>query len=165
MDTLPAIANPVNNVAAAAFELFLIREGAKARGLNPAGRELLPVKEPMLRSLPPDMVQPCLSACEMLFAAILSHEDGLIAERRSEDDAIGLVTSRVKIGTAEATCAMLFHGPVGQLLAAAAEAAPIAFYAMARAAPKLGIIDRLRTITQNKSQRQCTNRVTQEIPQ
>lgn len=141
--TLPAIANPVNSLEAAKFELLLARERTKARGLSDVGRELLPVKPSMLSELPDDVQAPCLEACEMLFAAILSHEDGLLGARRAKG-AVELVTARMAAGHAEATVAALFNGPAGFLLLAAADAAPIAFYAMCCAAPQLHIIDRVR---------------------
>jgi hypothetical protein len=148
MQTLPAIANLVNSITQTKFELSQI--GALARGLKPAGLDLMPVKPDMLASVPEPLRVPCMEACELLFAAILSHEGALIAAARAVD-AISVVTARMDAARAEATVAALFRGPTADLLFVVCEAAPIAFYAMTEAAPRLKIIARLKARTASRA--------------
>lgn len=143
MQTLPAIANLVNTLPQTKFELHMI--GANARGLSTEGRDLMPIKPDMLAHLPADVVAPCMEACQLLFAAILVFE-GAVIDGGKAVDALSVVTARMNAARAEGTVAALFKGPTAELLFVVCEAAPIAFYAMASAAPKLRIIDRLKSI-------------------
>jgi hypothetical protein len=137
---LPAIANSVNSLPATKFELHLI--GANARGLKSEGRELMPVKADMLHALPEELHGPVLEACELLFAAVLAHVDASLRIPRAKH-APELVKARMQAAQATGTVCSLFHGLTAPLLVLAMECAPIAFYAMAEAAPDLRIIDRV----------------------
>lgn len=116
---------------------------AGAKSLRLPGLALLPIKREMLAAtgLPPHETELVLDACNLLFAAILSYEYGLFAQR-NPTSAIELIEARIKTGSAEGVVNSLFYGPTADLLLTAMNLAPIAFYAMSEASPNLQIIDR-----------------------
>jgi hypothetical protein len=136
------------NYFAAREELEEIME-AGARALRQPGLALLPVKRHML-GLPDHEADLILDACNLLFASILSYESS-IWEQKHATDAINLVESRIRAGTAEGVTNALFHGPTAHLLLEAMNRAPIAFYAMSQAAPNLHIIDRCKLALSNRA--------------
>jgi hypothetical protein len=140
LPTLTVYANAIT-LSTAKSELADIRL-AGGRTLKDRGKAIMPVKRDMLL-MPAETADLVLDACEMLFAAILSFEGGLLAKRAAVD-AVSLVEARMQAGEAEGIVTALFYGPTAALLVLAAERAPIAFYAMAQAAPGLKIIDRLK---------------------
>jgi hypothetical protein len=117
----------------------ILDSGAKA--LKGPGLELMPIKREMLRLDDPtaDLI---LDACNLLFAACLSHEAAQW-QIETATDPLMLVNARIERGRAKGVVESLFFGPTAKLLLAAMNSAPIAFYALSEAAPDLHIIDRL----------------------
>jgi hypothetical protein len=118
---------------------------AGARALKPAGRDLMPIKREML-NLPPDQADLVLDACNLLFAAVLSYENGQWKIRHA-DNPVDLVSARIEAGRALGVVEALFYGPTRALFTIAMNRAPIAYYALSEAAPDLKLID--RTIAKN----------------
>jgi len=113
---------------------------AGGQRLRLPGLALLPIKRHMLHPFTADLI---LEACQMLFAAILTFEHSKWMEAHS-NNALDLIEARISAGTAEGVVCALFHGPTARLLLDAMDQAPIAFYAMSEASPKLKIIDRCK---------------------
>lgn len=113
---------------------------AGAKGLKEPGMRLMPVKREML-NLPDAYTDLILDACQLLFSAILNYE-GAHWNIKTATDPITLISARIDAGRAEAVVNSLFFGPTAKLLLCAMDRAPIAFYAMSKAAPDLQIIDR-----------------------
>jgi hypothetical protein len=111
---------------------------AGASALTNTGLDRQPVKAHMLKCDDADLI---VQACDMLFAALLTYEDGLWKQERAEN-AIELVEARMMAGRARAVVEALFHGPTAQLLGIALDRAPIAYYELSEASPDLNIIDR-----------------------
>ncbi len=132
--SLPTIYNGARN------ELIEIA-AAGARGLKEPGQHLMPVKREMLGdATEPELV---LEACHMLFAAILHFEAAQWAIKYATDP-VTLVSARMEAGRAQGVVESLFFGPTKALLVTAMDRAPIAFYALSEASPKLSIIDRCK---------------------
>jgi hypothetical protein len=139
-----SMATDLSIYAAARNELQLILD-AGAKGLKPAGLELMPVKREMLHlsDIDADLVLDCLN---LLFAACLSYEGAQWTIERATDP-ISLVAARIEAGRAIGVTESLFYGPTRGLLWTAMDRAPIAFYALAKASPDLRIIDRTNGIS------------------
>ncbi len=123
----------------AANELVEISE-AGAKSLSTAGQDLQPVKADMLR-LPPGEAALVVTACNMLFAALLEYEQGMWDADHART-ALQLVNGRMKAGRANAVVESLFFGPTARLLWIACDRAPIAYSGLAAASPAQNIIDR-----------------------
>jgi hypothetical protein len=123
----------------AASELIEI-SNAGAKALKALGMDMQPVKREMLKlnDAEADLV---LTACNMLFAALLEYEGGLWEEKHAKH-AVALVTARVAAGRANAVIESLFFGPTARLLWLALDRAPIAYSGLAAASPSQNIIDR-----------------------
>src|SRR5258706_16264948 len=100
-------------INSAASELLEINQ-AGAKSLKQPGMDMQPVKREMLR-LPDSEADVVLTACNMLFAALLEYEDGLWNEKYAET-ALQLVIGRMKAGRANAVVESLFFGPTARLL-------------------------------------------------
>lgn len=114
---------------------------AGARGLRGPGLELMPIKRDMIR-LPDDLAELVLTACNLLFSAMLNFEGAQWAIARASNP-IDLVSARIDAGRAEGVVHALFYGPTADLIRTAMDHAPIAFYALAQSSPQLKILDRL----------------------
>ena|SRR5260221_9420237 len=143
--SLLSISHIINS---AASELLEINQ-AGAKSLKQPGMDMQPVKREMLR-LPDNEADITLTACNMLFAALLEYEGGLWDEQHAKT-AVALVTARVAAGRANAVVESLFFGPTARLLYLALDRAPIAYSGLAAASPSQNIIDRTYKWAANKS--------------
>lgn len=135
MTTLPIVYN------AAKSELEEILD-AGARALRPAGLDLLPIKRAMLKAFPLEQQNLILDACNLLFAAVLAHENALWQIGHASNP-LDLVAARLEAGKARGVVHALFYGQCAPLLVAAMNHAPIAFYAISEASPTLDIVGRV----------------------